>query len=396
MLGSIGSIYSAMLKQNPYRQEYQQLAGILPESGFAKPFIAYEMGKTSSLASEYDQAIEGQLNNFLTKMAELEQAKNQREAGKFLLESWKTIYETGANRYFDYINSGKPPEEASKLVAEEINQIAQQTGIPVPPMLGVAFNPVTKEAKFMAVVDKTPSGDLVTKHIMISQNGMFERDPASGQWKPYTGAGIPVKDYAELQSKWVDLGDKMYNPITGETMKKGVSPDAAIKASAEKQPSASLYSQATDMVLARWKDIAKANLRQNPKFAKYDDVSIEQFFSSIDMFGNTKPDLSKIMTFLTPEQRAQMQAEIQAAQRKLKTGATPAEAAFSYTHSNIPTPSPQASSQASTQGKVTMKYNPQTNSVVVFDPSSGKTQSIPVGSDGTFIWQGIKYKVSKQ
>lgn len=184
-------------KENPYEKRVRTVAAVAEKSGFARPLLYAAMGEDMAKGEQWDTDMYAQVDNYLKAKANIEAAKDKREAVKFQTDSLNNALIAA-----DKIWKAIPGDERSKgqAVVGYINPILSRAGIP--PLLGYAQDEHGQRS-FTMVMDKDAEGSIITKRGYISNGKLFVQsdvdDKGEPVFKPATGEQMSVEEFKKFR-----------------------------------------------------------------------------------------------------------------------------------------------------------------------------------------------------
>lgn len=196
----LASLYGG--RSNPYDRKLLISSKVAENAGYAQPFIYAMMGAEMAKSEQWDDDMQAQINTYLQKKAEIEAAKDKREALKFQQETMKESL-ANANALWDSLvdqnGNPLPDRERGQAVIERINPLLVQAGMP--PLSGFAKG--NGALSFEAVVQQDADGRWVTKQGYFQNGKLFMQSGVDDQGKPTfmpaPEGAMTLKDYLAWQ-----------------------------------------------------------------------------------------------------------------------------------------------------------------------------------------------------
>lgn len=148
-------------KQNPYEKRAQITGQVASNSGFAKPFLAYAMGKDLAQGEQWDTNRNAQVDTYLTQNMDLQRNKQQQE---YATEVFKRVVEI----------SKHDPVAATQILKKEAE------GNPLlAPMKDISFNAKTTKDDWATIT----GGDGQAYQVYLPGLAEVQKDPQNAELK---------------------------------------------------------------------------------------------------------------------------------------------------------------------------------------------------------------------
>lgn len=320
---TLRSLY-APIRENPYEKKAKIIASVMPESGFAKPLLAYVMGKELSGAEGWDKERE--------VAADTAQTASTKQAGEAAAQDYATKTMTQIFKV-----SEKDPVAATDMLRIEVEQ---GTNEHLKKFKGITFNAPSKDGwatvgssdgyvyhtylpNLQEAVAKGVDSDLYKQTVIKVGEGKpapaVKDKPNMTEYDNFIKTRTSVLGQTNPQQEGESAGayDARLNDIAIKEWQKfdktkATDPHAAAK----EQAKPAMLSQLSTTYTSKWLPLALENYRkQNPQAKDLD---------FLDPNGNIKE--GTLRSALTPEQQGNYDRGLIEAQAAVGKGANPAQA----------------------------------------------------------------------
>jgi len=207
-------------KDNPYERQAKLIGRLLQESGFAKPFLAYAMGKNLAQAQDYESKEEEAKNKLLDRALAEADAEKLSLKEKQRVEMLSKVFTTAKSA----LDMGSP-----ELAVEIINGFSDVTGMkPITSIKreGKMLQFSVSNGRFYSLWQESPD-KLPTIYVYKPEQGTNEDGSPKGKWVAAAKEDLDELRQDETDKKKEDAYSVYLRNRVDELKKKGLSENEA-------------------------------------------------------------------------------------------------------------------------------------------------------------------------